>query len=46
MELGFLGAGVILRRSNDAISGLTTASLVLASAGIGITIGVGFYKPF
>lgn len=41
--IGFLGAGVILRRSNDAISGLTTASLVLASAGIGITIGVGFY---
>ncbi|MDV2683082.1 MgtC/SapB family protein [Alkalihalophilus lindianensis] len=41
--IGFLGAGVILRRNNDAISGLTTASLVLASAGIGITIGVGFY---
>ncbi|MFC0271879.1 MgtC/SapB family protein [Metabacillus herbersteinensis] len=41
--IGFLGAGVILRRSNEAISGLTTASLVLASAGIGITIGVGFY---
>ncbi|ADC50740.1 MULTISPECIES: MgtC/SapB family protein [Alkalihalophilus] len=41
--IGFLGAGVILRRNNDAISGLTTASLVLASAGLGITIGVGFY---
>ncbi|TMW69994.1 MgtC/SapB family protein [Alteribacter natronophilus] len=41
--IGFLGAGVILRRNNDVISGLTTAALVLASAGIGITIGVGFY---
>ncbi len=41
--VGFLGAGVILRRNNDAISGLTTAALVLASAGMGITIGAGFY---
>ncbi|MBM7704668.1 MgtC/SapB family protein [Metabacillus iocasae] len=41
--IGFLGAGVILRRSNEAISGLTTAALVLASAAIGITIGAGFY---
>lgn len=41
--IGFLGAGVILRRNNDAISGLTTAALVLASAGLGITFGVGFY---
>ncbi|WP_428911229.1 MgtC/SapB family protein [Niallia sp. Krafla_26] len=41
--IGFLGAGVILRRGNEAISGLTTASLVLAAAGIGITIGAGFY---
>ncbi|AGX05968.1 MULTISPECIES: MgtC/SapB family protein [Bacillaceae] len=41
--IGFLGAGVILRRGNEAISGLTTAALVLASAGIGITIGAGFY---
>ena len=30
--IGFLGAGVILRRGNEAISGLTTASLVLAAA--------------
>ncbi|WP_078379267.1 MgtC/SapB family protein [Sutcliffiella halmapala] len=41
--IGFLGAGVILRRSNEAISGLTTAALVLASAAIGITIGAGFF---
>lgn len=41
--IGFLGAGVILRRNNDVISGLTTAALVLSSAGLGITIGAGFY---
>lgn len=41
--IGFLGAGVIIRRANEAISGLTTASLVLAAAGIGIAIGAGFY---
>lgn len=42
--IGFLGAGVILRKQNDVISGLTTAALVWASAAIGITIGLGFYK--
>ncbi|AZB44402.1 MgtC/SapB family protein [Bacillus sp. FJAT-42376] len=41
--IGFLGAGVILRRHNEVISGLTTAALVFASAAIGITIGAGFY---
>jgi putative Mg2+ transporter-C (MgtC) family protein len=41
--VGFLGAGVILRRSNDVISGLTTASMVWAASGIGIATGAGFY---
>lgn len=41
--IGFLGAGVILRKSNDAISGLTTAALVWSSAGLGIAVGFGFY---
>jgi len=41
--VGFLGAGVILRRSNDVISGLTTASMVWAASGIGIAVGAGFY---
>lgn len=41
--IGFLGAGVILRKQNDVISGLTTAALVWASAAIGISIGLGFY---
>lgn len=41
--VGFLGAGVILRRSNDMISGLTTAALVWGAAGIGIACGAGFW---
>lgn len=41
--IGFLGAGVILRKSNDAISGLTTAAIIWASAGIGIASGAGFF---
>lgn len=41
--IGFLGAGVILRRGNDSISGLTTAAMIWGSAGIGIAIGAGFY---
>ncbi|GIN14403.1 peptide ABC transporter permease [Shouchella clausii] len=41
--VGFLGAGVILRRSNDVISGLTTAAMIWAASGIGIAIGAGFY---
>ena len=40
--IGFLG-GVILRRSNDVISGLTTASMVWAASALGIAIGAGFY---
>ncbi|MEJ8545189.1 MgtC/SapB family protein [Brevibacillus borstelensis] len=41
--VGFLGAGVILRRSNDVISGLTTASMVWAASALGIAVGSGFY---
>ncbi|MFD2368797.1 MgtC/SapB family protein [Brevibacillus sp. GCM10020057] len=41
--VGFLGAGVILRRSNDVISGLTTASMVWAASGLGIAVGAGYY---
>lgn len=41
--VGFLGAGVILRRGDDTISGLTTAALVWGAAGIGIAVGAGFY---
>lgn len=41
--VGFIGAGVILHRRDDAISGLTTAAIVWASAGVGIACGAGFY---
>ena len=41
--IGFIGAGVILRRGNDSISGLTTAALIWGAGGIGITVGAGFY---
>lgn len=41
--IGFLGAGVILRRENDSISGLTTAAMIWGAAGIGIAVGTGFY---
>lgn len=41
--VGFLGAGVILRRDSNIISGLTTAAIVWAAAGFGIGIGAGFY---
>jgi putative Mg2+ transporter-C (MgtC) family protein len=41
--VGFIGAGVILRRQNDVISGLTTAAMVWAASGLGIAAGAGFY---
>lgn len=41
--VGFLGAGVILRRGDDTVTGLTTAALVWGAAGIGIATGAGFY---
>ncbi len=41
--IGFLGAGVIMRKNNEVVSGLTTAAMVWASAGLGIAVGAGFY---
>lgn len=41
--VGFLGAGVILRKGNDNVTGLTTAAMIWGAAGIGIAIGAGFY---
>lgn len=41
--IGFLGAGVIMRKGDDTISGLTTAAMVWGAAGIGIATGAGFY---
>jgi len=42
--IGFLGAGVILRRNNDSISGLTTAAMIWGASGLGIAIGAGFMR--
>ncbi|HZK33131.1 MAG TPA: MgtC/SapB family protein [Tissierellaceae bacterium] len=41
--IGFIGAGVIFRRDDDVISGLTTAAIVWTASGFGIAIGVGYY---
>ncbi|WP_342528781.1 MgtC/SapB family protein [Chryseomicrobium sp. FSL W7-1435] len=41
--IGFLGAGVILRKGHDSISGLTTAAMIWGAGGIGIAVGAGFY---
>src|SRR5690625_5947049 len=41
--VGVLGAGVILRRDDDTVSGLTTAAIVWGAAGEGIGVGAGFY---
>ncbi|WP_084601513.1 MgtC/SapB family protein [Suttonella ornithocola] len=41
--IGFLGTGVILHKTNDMISGITTAAMIWVSAAMGIAIGAGFY---
>nr|WP_017554791.1 MgtC/SapB family protein [Heyndrickxia coagulans] len=41
--IGFLGAGVILKKDNDTITGLTTAAMIWGASGIGIAVGAGFY---
>jgi|GEM_PF-771274 len=40
--IGFLGAGTIFK-SEDKISGLTTASTVWVSGSIGVAVGAGYY---
>lgn len=42
--VGFIGAGVILRKSNDVISGLTTSAMIWGARGLGVATGAGFYK--
>lgn len=41
--IGFIGAGVILKRGDNVISGITTAAIIWAAAGLGIGAGAGFY---
>lgn len=42
--IGFLGAGTIIQ-ARGAVHGLTTAATIWVMAGIGITIGSGYYAP-
>jgi putative Mg2+ transporter-C (MgtC) family protein len=42
--IGFLGAGVIMRRGEGGVvKGLTTATTIWATAGIGMAAGAGMY---
>ncbi len=41
--IGFLGAGMIIRRNTGQIRGLTTAAGLWAVTSIGVVVGAGFY---
>lgn len=41
--VGFLGAGMIILKNDNVISGLTTAAGVWATATLGLAVGYGFY---
>ncbi len=41
--IGFLGAGMIILKNGNIITGLTTAAGMWATAAIGIALGYGFY---
>lgn len=41
--VGFLGAGMIVLKNDNVITGLTTAAGVWATATLGIAVGCGFY---
>ena len=41
--IGFLGAGIIVVRNHNSVSGLTTAAGIWATAGVGMCIGGGKY---
>lgn len=42
--IGFLGAGMIIIKNGNVITGLTTAAGMWATAAIGIALGYGFYS--
>ena len=42
--VGFLGAGMIVLKNNNTITGLTTAAGVWTTSVIGIAVGCGFYS--
>jgi putative Mg2+ transporter-C (MgtC) family protein len=39
--IGFIGAGVVVHGQNTFVRGITTASAIFATAGIGVVIGTG-----
>lgn len=41
---GFLGVGVIVHRSDNQVSGITTASGLWVAAGVGMACGFGLFK--
>ena len=44
--IGFLGGGVIIRRTEGGtVGGLTTAATIWAVAGLGLAVGAGLYIP-
>lgn len=43
MSIGFLGSGVIMKQDGKVI-GTATAASIWAAAGLGVTIGIGYYK--
>ncbi len=42
--IGFLGAGMIIVKNGNTVTGLTTAAGMWATAAIGIALGYGFYS--
>ena len=42
--IGFLGAGMIIVKTDKMITGLTTAAIMWTTAIIGIAVGMGFYS--
>ena len=42
--IGFLGAGMIIVKNSNMITGLTTAAGMWATAAIGVALGYGFYS--
>lgn len=41
--IGFLGAGIIYKESNNKVGGITTASAVWATASLGMCAGAGYF---
>jgi putative Mg2+ transporter-C (MgtC) family protein len=39
--IGFIGAGVVVHGQNEFVRGITTASAIFATAGIGVVVGTG-----